>query len=224
MVRVVKAPEERRSDIVEAACSLFLQKGYEAATMRDVMKALGIAKGTIYHYYRSKEELLEAVLQQLIENERQRVQKVFTELQGDALSRFRQLIIAISMENHDQAFIDGLHTPANAGMHVRLHAATVTMLAPFFAELCRLGTQEGVMQTEHPLETAEFILAATTFLTDIGISPWSPERLEKRIMAMPDLIERQLGAPPGSFAFLRAPLSEGLDVDATSERIRKDDQ
>lgn len=225
MVRVVKAPEERRSDIVEAARNLFLHKGYESTTMYDVMKALGVAKGTIYHYYRSKEELLEAVLQQLIENERQRTQKAFDELQGDALSRFRQLIVAISLENHDQAFIDSLHKPANAGMHVRLHAATVSMLAPFFAELCRLGIEEGVMQVEHPLETAEFILAATTFLTDIGIYPWSPERLAKRIMAMPEMIERQLGAPPGSFAFLRAPLGEGLDLvpPPTSERIDKGD-
>jgi AcrR family transcriptional regulator len=218
MVRVVKAPEERRGDIVEAARSLFLHKGYESTTMHDVMKALGIAKGTIYHYYRSKEELLEAVLQQLIENERQRVQKVFDDLQGDALSRFRQLIVAISLENHDQAFIDSLHKPANAGMHVRLHAATVTMLAPFFAELCRLGIEEGVMHAEHPLETAEFILAATTFLTDTGISPWSTERLEKRIMAMPDLIERQLGAPPGSFAFLRTPLSKGLSLETPTDQ------
>lgn len=218
MVRVVKAPEERRGDIVKAARSLFLHKGYESTTMRDVMKVLSIAKGTIYHYYRSKEELLEAVLQQMIEDERQRVRKAFDELQGDALSRFKQLIAAISVENHDQAFIDSLHKPANAGMHVRLHAATVSMLAPFFAELCRLGIQEGVMHTDHPLETAEFILAATTFLTDIGISPWSAERLEKRIMAMPDLIERQLGAPPGSFAFLRAPLSEGLSLETPTDK------
>lgn len=218
MVRVVKAPEERRSEIVEAARILFLHKGYESTTMHDVMKALGIAKGTIYHYYRSKEELLDAVLQHLIENELQRVQKVFDDLQGDALSRFKQLIIAISLENHDQAFIDSLHKPANAGMHVRLHAATITMLAPFFAELCKLGIQEGVMQAEHPLETSEFILTATTFLTDIGIYPWSTERLRKRIIAMPDLIERQLGAPPGSFAFLRAPLSEGIDLENPNDQ------
>jgi AcrR family transcriptional regulator len=218
MVRIVKAPEERRSEIVEAARILFLHKGYESTTMHDVMKALGVAKGTIYHYYGSKQELLDAVLRQLIESERQRVQKVFDALQGDALNRFRQLIIAISLENHDQAFIDSLHKPANAGMHVRLHAATVTMLAPFFAELCKLGIQEGVMQAEHPLETSEFILAATTFLTDIGIYPWSTERLRKRIIAMPDLIERQLGAPPGSFAFLRTPLSEGVDLENPNDQ------
>ena len=218
MVRVVKAPEERRAEIVEAARLLFLHKGYEATTMRDVMKALGIAKGTIYHYFTAKEELLDAVIAQMIDSEEQRLRQVFAGLSGGALERFRQFIAAISVESHDQAFIDSLHKPANAGMHIRLHGATVSMLAPYFAELCRLGGEEGVMHRNHPLETAEFILSATTFLTDIGIYPWSEERLRQRIAAMPDLIERQLGAPPGSFAFLRAPLAEGLDLEPDGEQ------
>ncbi len=210
MVRTVKAPEERRAEIIEAARLLFLQKGYESTTMQNVMKALGIAKGTIYHYYNSKEELLDAVLEQMIETERQRIQTIFDAFAGGSINRMKMLIAAISSESHDQAFIDSLHKPANAGMHIRLHAATVLMLAPFFAELCVLGTKEGEMTVTHPLETAEFILAATTFLTDLGIYPWTSERLARRIMAMPDLIERQLGAPPGSFAFLRSPLEDGV--------------
>ncbi len=212
MVRVVKPPEERRGEIVSAACQLFLHKGYEQTTMGDVMRLLAIAKGTIYHYYRSKEELLDAVIEQLISLERQRLEEVFATLEGGTLARFRRFIVAVSTDSHDPAFLDSLHKPANAGMHIRLHAATMTMLAPFFAELCAQGTREGVLQVSHPLETAEFILAATTFLTDIGIYPWSEERLRLRIAAMPELIERQLGAPAGSFAFLREPLANGLEM------------
>jgi len=35
---------------------------------------------------------------------------------------------------------------------------------------------------------------------------------------LPDLIERQLGAPPGSFAFLRTPLSEGLSLETPTDQ------
>ena len=59
MARIVKKPEERRQEIIEAARELFQAKDYEKTTMRDVMDKLGIAKGTIYHYFRSKEDLLE---------------------------------------------------------------------------------------------------------------------------------------------------------------------
>ena len=62
MVRIVKLPEQRRREIVEAAGQVFLQKGYESTTMQDVMQRLGIAKGTIYHYFSSKNDMLGAVL------------------------------------------------------------------------------------------------------------------------------------------------------------------
>lgn len=63
-----KKTEERRGEIVAATCQLFLSKGYDSTTMREVMRHLGIAKGTIYHYCASKEELLEAVIESLVES------------------------------------------------------------------------------------------------------------------------------------------------------------
>ena len=62
MIRTVKKASERRSDIISAARHLFRAKGYDKTTMQDVIQRLGIAKGTIYHYFPSKEVLLEAVL------------------------------------------------------------------------------------------------------------------------------------------------------------------
>jgi len=67
MVRTVKKPEERRQDIVDVARELFETQQYEKTTMKDVMEKLGIAKGTIYHYFKSKEALLEAVVEQMVD-------------------------------------------------------------------------------------------------------------------------------------------------------------
>ena len=63
MSRIVKKPEERKKEIVAAARQLFLEKEYEKTSMRDIIEHLGIAKGTIYHYYNSKENLLDDVIQ-----------------------------------------------------------------------------------------------------------------------------------------------------------------
>lgn len=54
MVRTVKDPETRRQEIVATASQLFQSKSYKHTSMNDVMDALGIAKGTIYHYFKSK--------------------------------------------------------------------------------------------------------------------------------------------------------------------------
>ena len=66
MARIIKKPTERRSDIVNAARYLFQSKEYDKTTMQDVMDYLGIAKGTIYHYFESKEAILEAVIEDIV--------------------------------------------------------------------------------------------------------------------------------------------------------------
>jgi AcrR family transcriptional regulator len=48
MVRAVKAPEERREDILAVAASLFMRHGYEATSVDQIMRATAIAKGTFY--------------------------------------------------------------------------------------------------------------------------------------------------------------------------------
>ncbi len=53
----------RRAQILEAAETVFSQKGYERATTRDIAKAADVSEGTIYNYYGSKSDLLNAVAQ-----------------------------------------------------------------------------------------------------------------------------------------------------------------
>jgi AcrR family transcriptional regulator len=203
MVRIVKKAEERREEIIEAASRLFLVKGYDRTTMKDVMERLQIAKGTIYHYFKSKEELLEAVLDSLVTDLVRQMEEFSAESQGNALERLRYLILnSAAADSHDQEMLDNLHQPGNAGMHIRLLAKIITRQAPIYEKLIRQGCDEGIFTTEFPHESAEFILAAIQFLTDMGIYPWTREQLTRRVAALPALVEAQLRAPEGSFQFL----------------------
>jgi len=202
MVRTVKKPEERRAEIIAAARELFDTQGYEKTTMRQVMDKLGVAKGTIYHYFRSKEELLEVVVNETI-NEMEDVLEQFIEsAEGNALQTMQQLIAAGNVTEEAAPILEGLHDPANTGMHTRQLAETITKLAPIYASVIERGVAEGVFHTLHPLEAAEMILTAVQFLTDMGIYPWTPGVLMRRALAFPTLIEAQLQAPKGSFDFL----------------------
>jgi AcrR family transcriptional regulator len=53
---------ERRAQLLSTALDVFAAKGLEGATVKDLSDAAGVAQGLLYHYFRSKEELLEAVL------------------------------------------------------------------------------------------------------------------------------------------------------------------
>jgi AcrR family transcriptional regulator len=202
MVRIVKKPDVRRAEIIKTARNLFQIRDYDKTTMQDVMVELGIAKGTIYHYFKSKEELLEAVIEDIVDEAVVKMQTVIDNATGNVYEKIAKLIEAGRKADENDVMLEVLHHPGNSGMHARLLAATLVKQAPLYARLFQQGCDEGLFQTNTPLETAEFILSAVQFLTDRGIYPWKDEDLMRRAQALPVLLETQLNAKPGSFQFI----------------------
>lgn len=59
--RVTKAPDERRREILEAATQLFRERGFDVATVQAIAGKAGVAAGTVYLYFPSKEAILVAL-------------------------------------------------------------------------------------------------------------------------------------------------------------------
>lgn len=55
--------DQRRAELVDAALTLFAERGFRGTTIADIATATGTAHGLVYHYFRSKDELLEAILE-----------------------------------------------------------------------------------------------------------------------------------------------------------------
>ena len=205
MTRIVKKPDERRKEIIQAARELFQEKDYDKMTMQELMEKLNIAKGTIYHYFSSKEDLLESVVEDLMNKELKRKKQLLKSSRChnlNALEKFKMLVTSDRMSEENDQILENLHHPGNTLMHTRLLGRYIVKLAPIFAAVIEEGCDQGVFKTEHPLECAEFLFSGFQFMTDVGIYPWSQTQLARRIKAFPSLIETQLGAPKGSFSFL----------------------
>jgi AcrR family transcriptional regulator len=202
MPRIVKKPDERRAEIIQAAGQLFLSQSYSHTSMQDVMNKVKIAKGTIYHYFKSKEELLEAVVQDIVDSSMEEMTDLVEKSKGTALEKMKLLIRKGNLAKENQELLSDLHSGGNEGVHIRLLAVALVKQSRIYEQVIRQGCEEGTFQTENPLEAAEFILSGFQFLTDLGIYPWSQEDLKRRVKAFPKLIEKQLNAPPGSFRFL----------------------
>src|SRR3954447_16645512 len=54
----------KRSQIIDGARRVFIDKGFEAASMNDITREAGVSKGTIYVYFANKEELFEALIEE----------------------------------------------------------------------------------------------------------------------------------------------------------------
>ena len=209
LVRVVKKPDERKRDIVRAARDLFLTKGYDHTTIHDVISLLGVAKGTVYHYFASKEQLLEAVVTDIVADATEAAQARMDRSSGNALDRMRMLISAERVPEDTAQVLDHLTRPGNLGMYTRVAVASVERRGFLFGQLIEQGCREGLFQTDTPREASEFILTAIEFLTDRRIYPWTQEELTRRATAIPTLVETLLAAQPGNFGFLLAYVSDG---------------
>jgi hypothetical protein len=78
----------------------------------------------------------------------------------------------------------------------------VQAVAPVLAGIVKQGIREGIYKTPYPLETIEFLLAASQFIFDDGIFQWEKKDLKTRASAFVRIMELSLGAAKGSFRFL----------------------
>jgi AcrR family transcriptional regulator len=74
--RIVKHPELRRNELLGCAQALFLERGYDKASLNEVIIAAGVSKGAFYHYFASKEALLEALAARFAEAALARIRTV----------------------------------------------------------------------------------------------------------------------------------------------------
>jgi AcrR family transcriptional regulator len=206
MPRIVKKADDRKRDIIDAARELFRERGDDNLTMQELMDKLNIAKGTIYHHFSSKNDLLEAVVEDLIDEELQKKKELLESSRFknlSALEKMRLFVTQDTLAEDNQELLENLHHSENAEMHAKQLGRYLLKLAPLFASIIEDGCAEGVFKTRYPLECAEFMLAGFQFLTDPGFYSWSEDEISRRMNAFSFLIEDLLGAPEGSFDFLQ---------------------
>ena len=79
-MRISKKPEERKNEILDNAEKLFGTKGYSKTTINDILLAVGIAKGTFYYYFKSKEEVMDAIVMRFIDNGIENIKAIAKEI------------------------------------------------------------------------------------------------------------------------------------------------
>jgi AcrR family transcriptional regulator len=203
-VRTVKAPAIRRSEILAAAGDLFQSQGYQQATVDAIIRKAGIAKGTFYYYFHSKEEVLAALVHDLVLQLVASARAIADDPSLGALEKARLLLRGESqvLQAANREVMDSLHLPENRELHERSNVETIVAFGPILAGVVEQGNREGVFHVEHPLQTVQFLLAGSLFLFDTGLFTWTSDEQVAHASARQAVIERALGAQAGSFGFL----------------------
>lgn len=205
----------RRDEILDVAERLIRTRGYEAMSIQSVQDELGCSRGALYHYFGSKEAILEAVIARMtavgmtvlspIADDpalcaTEKLQQLFT-AGGEWKSERRDLLIPL---------IRSWYAPGNDVARVRTEAAAFEQFRPLMARVLREGVAEGSMRVssaEHAAVILSALLAGSTgaisrLLLDRldGRVPY--EEVERFIHAYNEAIERILGLVPGTFTLL----------------------
>ncbi|MDR3173409.1 MAG: TetR/AcrR family transcriptional regulator [Treponema sp.] len=202
-MRVSKKHDVRLNEILDAAELLFTQKGYDQTTVNDILDKVEIGKGTFYHYFKSKEDVMAGVIRRIADGLTEKAQVIAADSTIGVQEKMKLILSAVSLSGSPgEAVVEELHRPANAQMHQMSIVEAVRGVAPVMAGVVKQGVSEGVYHTPYPLETMEFLLASNSFFFDDAVFQWKPEELASRVRACVRIIELSLGAAEGSFHFL----------------------
>ncbi|MBR9835837.1 MAG: helix-turn-helix transcriptional regulator [Alphaproteobacteria bacterium] len=99
-----RAKAANRKAILDAARSVFARIGYEACSIRDIIRETNLASGTFYNYFKSKEEVFEAIADDSVNRFRPRLEKVreeATDLEGYLRAAFGAYFHFLADENNE---------------------------------------------------------------------------------------------------------------------------
>ncbi|MDD3369087.1 MAG: TetR/AcrR family transcriptional regulator [Lachnospiraceae bacterium] len=161
-MRVVKNPDERKQEIVDAAIRVFARKGYEKTSISDIAKEIGISQGLCYRYFPSKEAVYDAGIDKYAAYiVRQNIQR--TKLEGKTLKEQILLMSGkmgeyASAEKGQQELYELFHKEGNHKLHDQLYLRVGEKLIPFITEVLEQAKRRGETNISDPVATAYFFV------------------------------------------------------------------
>ena len=137
------------------AWKLFLTNGYEATSINNIIDAAGISKGAMYHYFKSKEEILDAVLRHKIEEELKMMETVVGDPALPATDKLIWLLLRRNNEDSKQTE-EMIRREHDSLLDYRLKELNRQAVIPIITRIIDQGITEGGFSTEYPEEMAIF--------------------------------------------------------------------
>lgn len=197
-MRIVKDAVARRSEILDAAEKLFGTKGYDATSTGDILRELGIARGTLYYHFKSKEDILDAMIDRLTQALAARAAGVLDRKDIPVLQRLTLMMQSLQVNNAlGHEIMSQVHKPQNALMHQKMQERMLTAVVPLVTSLLQEAREQGLCQTRYPEEVTEMTLLYASTVFD-ELSGLSEEKRQEKVLAFIYNLERLLQMPEGS--------------------------
>ena len=192
----MKKGERRKQELLQIAYRMFILRGYENTSVDEIIEEAGIAKGTYYYYFESKEQMLEDVIGMMIGQEAEAARQI---LASDipVLQKIAGIIASIRPAPEEQPIEGALMAPENIIMHGKVRKKLVETVVPLLAEAVEEGIHAGIFSCDNIPERVRLLLVSSSEIFDEGCFT------DRDVAVFIDMAEKLLGAKPGTMGFVR---------------------
>jgi TetR/AcrR family transcriptional repressor of nem operon len=226
MARILKEEEHaaKRNEILDAALQLVYSKGYDKMTIQDILDQLKISKGAFYHYFDSKADVLQALIERMVVEQVEPL--LLSAVQDPHLTALEKLQryfdTAVRWKTSEKALMRQLlsvwYSDENALARQKMMSLMVRHVTPLFIEIINQGTKEGTFTVPYPEYASQVIINLVQPLGDTfarmilsdhsdsveAMHDHALQKAETLVAAYNDAMERILGAPKGSIHLMDA--------------------
>jgi AcrR family transcriptional regulator len=214
----VQVHKVRRDAFLDVAQRLIQTKGYEQMSIQDVLDELETSRGALYHYFDSKQALLDGVVDRFADGAMSAVAPILADPQLPALRKLEKVLGGIASFKAERkqlvlAIMEVWNSDGNALVREKLRRLAARRLEPILAAVIRQGIEEGIVASSSPDEMARVLmyliqgyqeLAGEHFLArQAGTITF--EVVLRTYAAFTEAFERILGIPPGSVTLTDEP-------------------
>jgi AcrR family transcriptional regulator len=151
----------RRAELASAAARVFAERGVANTAVSDIVKAAGVAQGTFYLYFDSKDDVVVAVVEQMVAQMVAGIEAAAHSPKASAVERMLGLGNMLSSFEADPGaaeLVDILHHPDNRALHDRLAELLTPRLVPLVESIVEQGVAEGTFDVPDTHSAAWFVL------------------------------------------------------------------
>jgi AcrR family transcriptional regulator len=198
-MRITKEPEVRRKELIVAAGTLFKEKGCEQTSISDIVKKVGVAQGTFYYYFESKDAVLDAVLNRYLKEQLEPAARGIIENRSlNALQKIQQVInTALTIQSGERKLLEFLHSDKNILSHQKYMQMIRQTFIPIITKLVEEGIDEGLFNVKYPAETVELMIVMFIHLHDSIAMSGHVEEYGRKVRATEAITAKVLGIEEG---------------------------
>jgi len=194
--------ERRKQELLDIAYRMFISKGYENTSVDDIIEAAGIAKGTYYYYFESKEQMLEEVIGMMIDKETGEASAILS-APVPVPQKIVGIIASIRPAPDEEPIEGALMRPENIIMHQKIKRRLVDKVVPLLVKVVEEGIGQGIFNCDNIPERVRMLLVLSNELFDeYGFT-------DRDVDVFIDITEKLFGAEEHSMDFIRQLINAG---------------